>query len=175
MKPKNSRAPEAFRRLATLSRDAHTRCNVRAPCTAENNEANRCSTSTENHLVATGGSASSTLVYDVLGRLAQISVGGTTTQFHYDGDALVGEYVSGAMQRRYVHGDQVDEPLVQYTGTDVSPGSRRYLHADHQGSVIAHSDNAGSLLAQTSTIHMACPAPQTPTGSATPGRPGSRS
>jgi RHS repeat-associated protein len=86
-------------------------------------------------------------VYDVLGRLAQIAVGGTTTQFHYDGDALVGEYVGGAMQRRYVHGDQVDEPLVQYNLSNVGPGYRRYLHADHQGSIIAHSDNPGALLA----------------------------
>jgi RHS repeat-associated protein len=100
----------------------------------------------ENHLVATGGPVSSTLVYDVLGRLSQITVGGQTTQFHYDGDALIGEYVSGALTRRYVHGDQVDEPLVQYNGTSVGPTFRRYLHADHQGSVIAHSGNTGAML-----------------------------
>jgi RHS repeat-associated protein len=99
----------------------------------------------ENHLVATGGSASSTLVYDVLGRLAQIAVAGTTTQFHYDGDALVGEYVGGALTRRYVHGSRVDEPLVQYSGASVGTSYRRYLHADHQGSIIAHSDNSGAV------------------------------
>ena len=102
----------------------------------------------ENRLVATGGSVASTLTYDVLGRLAQLSVGGTTTQFHYDGDALVGEYVGDAMQRRYVHGDQVDEPLVQYNLTTVGPTYRRYLHADHQGSIIAQSDLPGNLLAR---------------------------
>jgi RHS repeat-associated protein len=99
----------------------------------------------ENRLVSTG-SPSSTLVYDVLGRLARVSVGGTTTQFHYDGDALVGEYVNGALTRRYVHGDQVDEPLVQYTGASVGSSSRRYLHADHLGSVIAHSDSSGTVV-----------------------------
>jgi RHS repeat-associated protein len=97
----------------------------------------------ENRLVVTAGSKSSTLVYDVLGRLAQISVDGATTQFHYDGDALVGEYVVGTGQtRRYVHSGGVDEPLVQY---DIVSGiaTKRYLYADHQGSIIAHSTDAG--------------------------------
>jgi RHS repeat-associated protein len=103
----------------------------------------------ENHLVATAG-VSSTLRYDVLGRLARLTVAGTTTDFHYDGDALVAEYVGGALTRRYAHGDQVDEPLVQYNGASVGTSYRRYLHADHQGSIIAHSDNTGAVLAKNS-------------------------
>jgi RHS repeat-associated protein len=99
----------------------------------------------ENHLVATGGTKASTLVYDVLGRLSRITVDSTTTQFLYDGDALVGEYVGSTMTRRYVHGDQVDEPLVQYNSASVGASYRRYLHADHQGSIIAHSDSAGAM------------------------------
>jgi RHS repeat-associated protein len=100
----------------------------------------------ENHLVAMSGTVdgqavSATLVYDVLGRLAQTTINGVTTQLHYDGDALVGEYVGGVLTQRYVHGDQVDEPLVQYAGTGLS--NRRFLHADHQGSIIAHSDGTG--------------------------------
>jgi RHS repeat-associated protein len=99
----------------------------------------------ENRLVATGGSKSSTLVYDVLGRLSRITVDGTTTHFQYDGDALVGEYVGSTLTRRYVHGDQVDEPLVQYNSASVGASFRRYLHADHQGSIIAHSDSAAAV------------------------------
>jgi RHS repeat-associated protein len=102
----------------------------------------------ENHLVAAdlpGTVADAALTYDVLGRLAQITVGGATTQFHYDGDALVGEYVGVGLTRRYVHGDQVDEPLIQYNDGNVGASYRRYLHADHQGSVIAHSDSAGAV------------------------------
>jgi RHS repeat-associated protein len=95
----------------------------------------------ENHLVATGGTAASTLTYDALGRLAQASLSTGTTRFHYDGDALVGEYVSGALTRRYVHGDQVD-------GSSVGATFRRYLHADHQGSIIAHSDTSGAAIAK---------------------------
>ena len=49
------------------------------------------------------------------------------------------------MNTRYVHGDQVDQPLVQYTGSTVSPAGRQYLHADHQGSIIAQSDNSGNV------------------------------
>jgi RHS repeat-associated protein len=67
-------------------------------------------------------------------------------QFLYDGDALVAEYSGSTLSRRYVHGDQVDEPLVQYDSGAVGASSRRYLHADHQGSVIAQSSNTGSVL-----------------------------
>jgi RHS repeat-associated protein len=99
----------------------------------------------ENHLVTTGGSKASTLVYDVLGRLSRFTADGITTQFLYDGDMLVGEFVGNTATRRYVHGDQVDEPLVQYNSGSIGASYRRYLHADHQGSIIAHSDSAGAM------------------------------
>ena len=98
----------------------------------------------ENRLVTTGGVAS-TLTYDVLARLARVAVAGTTTDFLYDGDALVGEYVGTTLTRRYVHSGGVDEPLVQYNGAVVGASHRRYLYADYQGSIVAHSDNAGSV------------------------------
>ena len=65
-------------------------------------------------------------------------------QLLYDGDALVAEYdaVSGALLRRYVHGPGVDEPLVWYEGSGLS--DRRFIHADHQGSVVALSNGAGA-------------------------------
>ncbi|MGB5103060.1 MAG: RHS repeat-associated core domain-containing protein, partial [Steroidobacteraceae bacterium] len=53
---------------------------------------------------------------------------------------------AGTVQRRYVHGAGVDEPLVWYEGASVSSASRRYLHADHQGSIIATSNAAGARL-----------------------------
>ena len=101
----------------------------------------------ENRLRSTSGTgiAPSTLRYDPLGRLYEIVINGSAvTRFLYDGDALVAEYNGvGTMTRRYVHGDQVDEPLVQYNLPTSTP---RYLHADHQGSIIAHSDTSGVLL-----------------------------
>jgi RHS repeat-associated protein len=97
----------------------------------------------ENRLVAVAGLSSGTLYYDALGRLSRLVSGGHSTQFLYDGDALVAEYLDGTLSRRYVHGDQVDEPLIEYQGTDLA--TRRYLHADHQGSIIAHSNTTGGV------------------------------
>ncbi len=65
----------------------------------------------------------------------------------YDGDRLIAEYnTAGTVLRRYVHGAGVDEPLVWYEGASVSSASRRYLHADHQGSIIATSNASGARL-----------------------------
>jgi len=99
----------------------------------------------ENRLLrATGGSAA-TLVYDPLGRLFQTSSGSTVTQFLYDGDALVAEYNgSNVVQRRYVHGPGVDEPLIWYEGTALA--TRRLLRANHQGSIVSIADSAGASL-----------------------------
>jgi RHS repeat-associated protein len=89
---------------------------------------------------ATGGVV---LGYDPLGRLHQVSsTAGPTTQFLYDGDALVAEYVSGAMTRRYVHNVGADVPLLSYAGSNLSLPS--YLHADERGSIVAISDASGN-------------------------------
>jgi RHS repeat-associated protein len=95
----------------------------------------------ENRLVgATGGVV---LSYDPLGRLYQVSsTAGPTTRFLYDGQALVGEYVSGTMTRRYVHGVGADVPLLSYAGSNLSLPS--YLHADERGSIVAISDPWGA-------------------------------
>jgi hypothetical protein len=61
------------------------------------------------------------LRWDPMGRLYEVTgvVGNapeaTTTRFHYDGDALVGEYATnGNLLRRYVHGADGEA----YCGTD---------------------------------------------------------
>ncbi|MBL7439170.1 hypothetical protein INQ32_25745, partial [Escherichia coli] len=72
------------------------------------------------------------------------------TRFLYDGDALTIEYDgAGNMLKRYVHGaaDGVDDPLVEFAGTSLSP---RYLFTDHQGSIIAMSDANGNRIAVNS-------------------------
>ncbi|MCX7054476.1 MAG: polymorphic toxin type 44 domain-containing protein, partial [Proteobacteria bacterium] len=82
-----------------------------------------------------------------MGRLYQVSNTAGTTRFLYDGDRLIAEYdASGVVQRRYVHGANVDEPIVWYEGSAVSSATRRYLHADHQGSIIATANSAGTKL-----------------------------
>jgi RHS repeat-associated protein len=70
------------------------------------------------------------------------------SRFLYDGDALVAEYdASGNLKRRYVHGPGVDSPLLWYEGSDVSSATRRALRGDHQGTVVAVADSAGTSLA----------------------------
>ena len=104
---------------------------------------------TENRLVSVSGAQSATLTYDPLGRLWEASISAGVTRFLYDGDRLIGEYASsGTLLRRYVHGAGVDEPLLWYEGATVSGATRRYLHDDHQGSIVAASTAAGALLQQ---------------------------
>jgi RHS repeat-associated protein len=104
----------------------------------------------ENRMVQASGTVSATLRYDPLGRLYETSAGSaaTTTQMLYDGDELVAEYNStGSMLRRYVHGAAVDDPLVVYEGAGVATTAIRRLRSNHQGSVVAVTDNAGSMTA----------------------------
>lgn len=96
----------------------------------------------ENHLLSVSGSSSVSLSYDPLGRLWTTTSGGSTTRFLYEGGRLVAEYNGTTLLRRYVHGAGVDEPLVWYEGSGLT--QQRWLHADHQGSVIATSDGAGA-------------------------------
>jgi RHS repeat-associated protein len=97
----------------------------------------------ENRLVSRSGGV--TLAYDPNGRLWQVSGPSGVTRFVYDGDRLIEELNgAGAWLRLYAHGPGPDEPLVWYelTGGPV----RRYLHADHQGSVIASNDDNGNVV-----------------------------
>jgi RHS repeat-associated protein len=101
----------------------------------------------ENRLVSATGGHVATLSYDPLGRLWQVAAPSGTTRFLYDGDRLVLEYdAAGTVLRAYDHGTGPDEPLVWY---EAVPGgvSRRYLHADHQGSIVAVADQNGNPIA----------------------------
>ncbi len=98
---------------------------------------------TENRLTSMTGSPGAILGYYADGTLWKI-VGSATTQFLYDGDQIIGEYDgSGALQRRYVPGPGIDEPLVWYEHADLA--TPRWLLANHQGSVIAWADTSSSI------------------------------
>lgn len=99
----------------------------------------------ENRLVSS--SAGAQLAYDPLGRLFQTAGGAAgVTQYLYDGDALVAEYNgSGGLLRRYMHGSGVDEPILADEGGGLTCYGTRFLHTDHQGSVIATAGCWGNL------------------------------
>jgi len=90
-----------------------------------------------------------TLDYDPLGRLWQEVSGGNTLRFAYDGSDLIAELNTsgnGVVQRRYVHGPGVDEPLVWYEGSGTS--DRRFMVSDERGSVVLVTRSNGTTLAQ---------------------------
>jgi len=99
----------------------------------------------ENRLI--GGPNGTVLVWDPMGRLFQSSSNSyPATRYLYDGDKLIAEYDDqGAMLRRYVHGDGVDNPLVWYEGATTAVP--QYLYADHQGSIVARTDASGAVMA----------------------------
>lgn len=104
----------------------------------------------ENRLISMQGQGvDASFEYDPLGRLFQTTINDEVRQFLYDGDSLVAEYASSGSNTpivRYVHGDRVDEPWVQYEGASIGSAHRHYLHSDHQGSIIAHSDGDGDVV-----------------------------
>lgn len=102
----------------------------------------------ENRLTAVGGAISGSLSYDPAGRLVRYTLAGVTRHLLYDGDHLLAEYdASGAMQQRFIHGSGVDEVWVRYHGSSTAATAREYFHADHQGSIVAHSGASGQRVA----------------------------
>ena len=49
---------------------------------------------------------------------------------------------------RFIHSDQIDEPLIQYQGAAASYSATQYLHANYQGSVIAVSNQSNNKVSQ---------------------------
>jgi RHS repeat-associated protein len=85
-------------------------------------------------------------VYDPFHRQAEktATITGTSkTRFIYSGWQRIADYdsVSGALQNRYVYGTGLDEPLIQVSAA----GVLTFLHANHQGSVLAITDSAGAV------------------------------
>jgi RHS repeat-associated protein len=99
----------------------------------------------ENRFVTS--SAGAQLVYDPKGRLFEVSSAGQVTRFVHDGDQMALEYNSaGAVTRRFMFAG-VDEPVLEATGAALSCTTARFLHANHQGSIIAQADCAGTRTA----------------------------
>lgn len=104
----------------------------------------------ENRLIEARRQHSAILKYDPRGRLYESYPvnDGSKTYFLYSGDQLIAEYQNGAMTKRYVHGPGGRlAPLISYSGSGVGSSTRRYLHTNHQGSVIAETDDSGVVRA----------------------------
>ncbi|AMG75790.1 YD repeat-containing protein [Sphingopyxis granuli] len=103
---------------------------------------------------------STTLAYDPLGRLYQTVKSPVTTRFLYDGIDMIGEYdAANAVQRRYVHGPGIDNPIVWYEGSAISNATRRFLMADERGSVVSVTDSAGATVNINAYDEFGIPAP----------------
>jgi RHS repeat-associated protein len=91
------------------------------------------------------GGAVVNLAYDPLGRLWQVSSSSGTTQFLYDGDHEALEYDgNGAILWRYFFGPGADEPIIADQSGSLNCNNTRFLHVDHQGSMIATNDCSGN-------------------------------
>jgi RHS repeat-associated protein len=104
----------------------------------------------ENRLLnATRSGLAASFAYDTVGRLATTTNAGVAAKYMYDGDDLVAEYNSAnTLVRRTIHGPGIDEPLAWYEGPALA--TKRYFQADHQGSIIAVTDQAGAPISQFS-------------------------
>lgn len=96
----------------------------------------------------------------VIRRLHQTVGGGVTTRFEYDGTDLIAEYNgSNAVQRRYVHGPGIDNPIAWYEGSAINSTTRRFLMADERGSVVSITDSAGATININAYDEYGIPAP----------------
>lgn len=90
------------------------------------------------------GAFGTTLSYDPLGRLYEVSNSSGTRRYLYDGGELFGEYnTSGSPLMFYGHGPGVDEPVMWFDYSALQFGS---LHADERGSVVARVGPSGTSI-----------------------------
>ncbi|HID70671.1 MAG TPA: hypothetical protein EYP35_09525, partial [Desulfobacterales bacterium] len=88
-----------------------------------------------------------TYSYDHSSRRIAKTVGTTTTNYHYSGPDIIGEYSGdwSTLQALYAHGAAMDDPLVR-----IVAGAASYYHGDGLGSITAMSDPAGTISATNS-------------------------
>lgn len=95
-------------------------------------------------MVAKDGLDAETYLYDHGIRRITKTVGSTTTNYHYSGPDIIGEYSSdwSTLQALYGHGAAMDDPLAR-----IVAGSPSYYHGDGLGSIVGVSDSTSTLTA----------------------------
>jgi RHS repeat-associated protein len=102
----------------------------------------------ENRLATTLNAQGATyLPYWPTGELAEIyRADDSETLFEYVGGQMITERGDDwSISARHVWGPGIDEPIVTYEGSGTS--TRRWLHADERGSIVALSDGSGNVSA----------------------------
>ncbi len=87
---------------------------------------------------------SASFKYDALGRRIEKTINGETTQYLYDGLEIVQEIKDGMVYANYIRTLNIDEPLARIK----SDGTIRYYHADALGSIIALTNDLGTIRTQ---------------------------
>jgi RHS repeat-associated protein len=98
----------------------------------------------QNRLVAINlpGGSTATYKYDALGRRIEKNVGGTVTQYVYDGLNILLEFDGNdKLQARYTHGLNLDQPMMMERG-----GAMYFYHSDALGSIAAVTDSTGKAV-----------------------------
>jgi RHS repeat-associated protein len=83
--------------------------------------------------------------YDAFNRRVSKTVDDVTTTFVYDGWDVVLELVDGVRSAYYVRTRKMDEPLARIELASNGDATLRYYHQDVQGSVVALSNEDGSI------------------------------
>ncbi|MBI4684007.1 MAG: hypothetical protein HY755_02285 [Nitrospirae bacterium] len=82
--------------------------------------------------------------YDALGRRIEKTINGKTIQYLYDGLDIIQEIENGVVSVNYIRTLNIDEPLARIK----SDGTIRYYQQDALGSVIALTDETGTIMTQ---------------------------
>ncbi|MBI4691734.1 MAG: hypothetical protein HY754_15955, partial [Nitrospirae bacterium] len=82
--------------------------------------------------------------YDALGRRIEKTINGKTINYLYDGLDIIQEIENGTVTANYIRSLNIDEPLARIK----SDGSVRYYQQDALGSVIALTDENGTIKTQ---------------------------
>ena len=92
------------------------------------------------------GGPKTTLDYDPAGRLYKVKnlSTGVGARFAYSGNQMIAEYNpdNTTLVRRYVYGPGIDQPILEYSAS----GTRTWYMQNHQGSVIGHTNDSGSVI-----------------------------